>query len=280
MNSFEVIKATGEREKFKLSKLKRSLSNAGAQPPAIKSVINNLEENGLFRDGITTKEIYREAYRLIKKNSKRVAGRYKLKEALMELGPSGYPFENLISEIFKQLGYTTQVGKIIQGKCVSHEIDVIANDKHEVFLMECKFHNRQTHFCNVTIPLYVQSRFQDIVENRESVSELENKKAFGYLVTNTRFTEDAIEYAECRNMKLLSWDYPQDQGLKSLLDETNIHPITSLSNLTKKEAEILLDHQVVHCQQLLDNPILLDEIRFNHVKKQNVLSEAEDLCSN
>lgn len=280
MESFEVIKATGEREKFKLSKLKRSLSNAGARPPAIKSVISSLEERGLFRDGITTKKIYREAYRLIKKNSKRVAGRYKLKEALLELGPSGYPFEVLVSEVFKRLGYTTQVGKPVNGKCVSHEIDIITQDDQEVFMMECKFHNRQTHQCNVTIPLYVQSRFIDVAETWKDHSDLGSKKAFGYVVTNTRFSQDAIDYAECENLKLLSWDYPKDQGLKILLGKTQIHPITVLSSLTKKEKETLLKNDLVHCRQLLDNEKLLHELHFNHTKISNILSEAEDLCSN
>lgn len=276
MQSFEVVKATGEREKFKLSKLKRSLTNAGAQPPVIKAVINNLEEHGYFRDGVTTKKIYNEAYRLLKRKSNRVAGRYKLKESLLELGPSGYPFEILISEVFKALGYKTVVGKIVQGKCVSHEIDVIAQDGQEVLVMECKFHNRKDHHCNVTIPLYVQSRFLDVAENRESSLEAKDKNLLGYVVTNTRFTTDAIDYAACKNLKLLSWNYPEQRGLRTLLEETNIHPITALSGLTKKEKKALLDKKIVHCQQLLDQESVLEELRFSHVKKTNILKEAKE----
>ncbi len=279
MESFEVIKATGEREQFKLSKLKRSLSNAGAQPPVIKIVINTLEEGGYFRDGITTKEIYREAYRLLKKNSKWVAGRYKLKEALLELGPSGYPFEVLISEIFKKLGYKTEIGKIVRGKCVSHEVDVIAQDENEVLMMECKFHNRKDHHCNVTIPLYVHSRYKDVADTWNSDPILKSKYSFGYIATNTRFTQDAIEYADCMNLKLLSWDHPKDQGLRVLIQKTQIHPITVLSSLTKKEKELLLGQKIVHCQQLLDNKEILKQLQFNHVKKSSVLKESEDLCS-
>lgn len=278
MESFEVIKATGERQKFQLSKLKRSLTNAGAQPPVIKAVINNLEQHGYFRDGITTKKIYSEAYRLLKQKSKRVAGRYKLKESLLELGPSGYPFEILISEVFKALGYQTEVGKIVQGHCVAHEIDVIATDNQEVLIMECKFHNRKDHHCNVTIPLYVQSRFLDVAESRESNLDIEEKNMLGYVVTNTRFTQDAIDYATCKNLKLLSWNYPEHRGLRTLLEETNIHPITALSALTKKEKQALLDKKIVHCQQLLDNVKVLEELRFSHVKKTGILKEAKDFC--
>lgn len=279
MQPFEVIKATGEREKFKLSKLKRSLTNAGAQPTVIKTVINNLEGQGYFRDGITTKKIYSEAYRLLKMKSKRVAGRYKLKESLLELGPSGYPFEILVSEVFKVLGYQTEVGKIIQGKCVTHEIDVIAKEGREILIMECKFHNRKGHHCNVTIPLYVQSRFLDVAENGNSSLETNKHDMLGYVVTNTRFTQDAIDYANCKNLKLLSWNYPEHRGLRTLLEETKIHPITALSTLTKKEKKAMLDKKIVHCQQLLKHEVVLDELHFSHVKKTSILKEAKDFCS-
>ncbi|WP_428235586.1 restriction endonuclease [Gracilimonas sp.] len=279
MKSFDVIKSTGEREKFKLSKLKQSLGNAGAQPPVIKAVVNHLEETGYFRDDITTKEIYREAYRLLKKNSKRVARRYKLKESLLELGPSGYPFEVLISEVFRSLGYKTEVGETVQGKCVSHEIDVIAQDEQEVFMMECKFHNRKDHHCNVTIPLYVQSRFLDVLETWKTDSNLKNKKPCGYIVTNTRFTQDAIDYAACSGMKLLSWNYPKGQGLRSLIEETQIHPITALLSLTRKEKQSLLNEDIVHCKQLLDQQEVLNQLRFNHSKTSKIIKEAEEVCT-
>lgn len=279
MKPFEVIKATGERETFKLSKLKRSMSNAGAQPPVIKIVINSLEQSGYFHNGITTKEIYREAYRLLKKNSKRVAGRYKLKEALLDLGPTGYPFEILISEIFKTLGYQSEVGKIVTGKCVSHEIDVIAQDEREVFMIECKFHNRKDHNCNVTIPLYVQSRYLDVSETWASDPNLKNKNTLSYIATNTRFTQDAIDYAKCVGMKLLSWDYPKYQGLRTLIEETQIHPITALSSLTKKEKQLLLREKIIHCQQLCEEKNVLEKLRLNHAKQKAVVEEAQQFCS-
>ena len=278
MHSFEVIKATGEREKFDIAKLRRSLQNAGAEPPTVRSVIKHLEEHGFLQDGVTTKKIYHEAYRLIKKQSKRVAGHYKLKESLLELGPSGYPFEVLMSEIFRALGYQTEVGKIVEGKCISHEIDVIAKDEHEVIMMECKFHNRQKHHSNVIIPLYVQSRFQDVSEGWQRANPSASRRYQGYAVTNTRFTQEAIDYARCVGLKLLSWNFPEGQGLKKLIEQTNIHPITSLSSLTKKDKRLLLKHKIVHCRQLLSRQKALHELEFNHVKISNIMNEAEGLC--
>ena len=105
------------------------------------------------------------------------------------------------------------------------------------------------------------------------------KQSIGYLVTNTRFSQEAIEYATCMNLKLLSWNYPEAQGLKVLVERTQIHPITCLASLTKKEKQLLLNNKIIHCRQLLENSEILKELRFNHVKISNILSEAEDLIS-
>lgn len=280
MNSFSIVKGSGEEEPFKLSKLHTSLSNSGASEPVIKSVIKELEEQGLFRDGITTKKLYNEAYKHLRDHSDHVAGRYKLKEALFEMGPSGFPFEQLVSEIFNRIGYTTKVGEIVEGKCVSHEIDVIAEDADSLLLIECKYHNRKSHKSTVKTPLYIQSRFLDVNETWKAIPEYSGKKRTGYIVTNTRFTSDAEDYAKCAGLKLLSWDYPRSAGLKHLIERTKLHPVTSLSCLTKKEKKILMDHHVVHCKYICEKPEVLDKLGFNHSKQQQIIDEANTLCGN
>lgn len=278
MDSFNVVKGNGEQEPFKLSKLRTSLSNSGATDPVIKSVVNELEDQGLFRDGITTKKLYKEAYKHLRSHSDHVAGRYKLKQALFDMGPSGFPFEHLVSEIFSRIGYETKVGEIVMGKCVSHEVDVIAEDADSVFMIECKFHNRQGHKSTVTTPLYIQSRFLDVNETWKKDPGYQAKKRKGYIVTNTRFTADAIEYATCMNLELLSWDYPQNAGLKQLIERTKLHPVTSLSCLTKNEKKRLMDNLIVHCKHICEQPQVLDKLGFNHSKKNQIINEAEALC--
>ncbi|MDZ7806035.1 MAG: restriction endonuclease [Gracilimonas sp.] len=279
MVPFDVIKATGERETFQLSKLRRSLSNAGAQPDVINSVINDLEEGGLFTNGMSTKKIYREAYRLLKQKSTRIAGRYKLKEALLELGPSGYPFEILISELFKKLGYTTQVGRVVNGDCVSHEIDVIAEKENEQLIMECKFHNRQNHRCNVTIPLYVRSRFVDVKTAWTKQAELKHKKITGWVVTNTKFTSDATDYGNCIGLKLLSWSFPKNNGLKDLIGRTGLHPVTCLSAIDKSEKQLLLKNDIVLARQIFDDVQILTRLDFDKRKAERIHKEATEICN-
>lgn len=279
MVPFDVIKASGEREVFDLSKLKNSLRNAGAQPGAIRSVINDLEKEGYFIDGMSTKKIYRKAYHLLKQQSTRVAGRYKLKEALLELGPSGYPFEILISELFRKLGYKTLVGQVIQGECVSHEIDVIADKDHELLMMECKFHNRQNHRSNVTIPLYVRSRFLDVKSSWVKQPDLKHKQFSGWVITNTRFTTDATEYSSCIGLKLLSWNYPKNNGLKDLIGRTGLHPVTCLSVIDKSEKQILLKNDIVLAKQICEDVQALINLGFNIKQTERIHKEATEICN-
>jgi hypothetical protein len=277
MATFNVVKASGEREPFYESKLRNSLRKAGADQQITDKIIHSIQR--ILFEGITTEKIYREAFKQLRQYSNSSAGRYKLKEALLELGPSGYPFEKFIGELLIRLGYQTDIGVIIDGNCVSHEIDVIAEKDDEHFMIECKFHNRKSHKCNVKIPLYIQSRFKDVERNWRSQSGHEDKQHQAWVVTNTRFTTDAQQYGKCVGLKLLSWDYPENNGLKDLIGHVNLHPITSLSTLSNQKKKLLLEQNVVFCKQICEDKHVLRNIDLDSHTMNRVLKEAMDICN-
>lgn len=83
-------------------------------------------------------------------------------------------------------------------------------------MVECKFHSSRDTKSDVKVPLYIHSRFDDI---RKELSRQNpgGKMSFeGWLVTNTRFTEDAIRFGRCAGLHLVSWDYPE-QSIFSLV---------------------------------------------------------------
>ena len=277
MGSINVTKASGETESYDESKLHRSLANAGANQQIIDKIADAIDE--ILYDGISTQKIYREAFRLLKKHSNRSAGRYKLKEALFELGPTGYPFEKFTAELLNRLGYSTEVGQIIEGNCVSHEIDVIAEKGDDFFIIECKFHNRKDHKCNVKVPLYIQSRFEDVKRKWSRQPGHKGKGHHGWVVTNTRFTDDAQQYGKCIGLNLLSWDYPKNNGLKDLISRVNLHPVTCLSTLKSDEKKKLLEQDIVFCQQLAENKKLLNNMGWNSRKAGDIYREAKAVAS-
>jgi hypothetical protein len=272
-----ITKASGERAAFSTIKLRQSLERAGAGSSEIDQIVNEIEKQ-LF-DGMATKKIYNEAFSMLRKYSKSVAGRYKIKQAIFELGPSGYPFERFVSEILKYQGYCTKVGVVIQGHCVSHEIDVAAEKDNKHIMVECKFHNRQGYKCNVKIPLYINSRFEDVKKQWKKKKDHASKFHQGWVVTNTRFTEDAIQYGKCSGLVLIGWDYPQQGSLSDRINLAGLHPITCLTTLKKPEKLKLIDKMVVLCKELCDKPKLLNEIGIAETRIKGIIKEGKEICS-
>lgn len=272
-----VTKISGEKAIFDEEKLRRSLKRSKADDEVIDQVIAKIKAE--LYDSMSTKEIYRSAFSILRKKSAHSATRYKLKKAILELGPTGFPFENYISELLKFRGYTTEVGTFVQGHCVSHEIDIIAEKENSHLIIECKFHSDQRRFCDVKVPLYIHSRFQDVETKMKEKPGHENKIFRGGLVTNTRFTSDALKYGLCMGMFMQSWDYPEDKNLRLLIDQSGLHPLTCLLTITNYEKKQLLDKGIVLCKNLIGREKVLKEIQISDTRIKKIISEVEDLCA-
>lgn len=271
-----IRKASGQTVPFAPDRLRASLHKAGATDPEIEEIIRRITPQ--LYEGISTKQIYRMAFNFLKKKSGYKAARYHLKKGIMELGPSGFPFEKFIAEILKWQGYETQTGVITHGKCVSHEVDVIAEKSDEYVMVECKYHNRPGLFCDVKIPLYVNSRFIDLKTAWQSIPGRESKNYNGWLVTNTRFSLDAVQYGTCAGLKLLGWDYPAKAGLKDQIDHLGLYPITCLTTLAKAEKQALLDMGIVLCHELYNDTHFLLKAGVKDSRISAVKDELEKLC--
>jgi len=275
-NSVNIVKSSGEKVKFSLDKLKLSLRRTGADNQTVNHIVDTVRDE--LYQGISTKEIYNRAFAMLKKKKSYLASKYKLKKAIYELGPTGFPFERFVSAILKFSGYETEVGKVLQGQCVKHEIDVIAHKNNETTIIECKFHNEQGLNCNVKIPLYINSRYNDVKANWNTNKKNETKLTSGWVVTNTRFTEDALQYGNCVNLYLLSWDYPKDNGLKDRIDRLGLYPITVSTLLTSREKQFLLSRDIVLCRELIGDVFFLDHLGISETRKERILIEIKMLC--
>ncbi|WP_340103372.1 restriction endonuclease [Rhodohalobacter sp. 8-1] len=275
MAPVHVTKYSGNTETYDESKLRQSLQSAGAPEHQIDETVNRVQ--GILYDGISTEDIYKEAFKSLRSFSKRSAGRYRLKEALFELGDSEFPFESFIAELLSRLGYETELGVTVLGNCITHDIDVIAQNDDAYLLVECKFCTRDEQRCNVNVPLYVQSRFQDVKQNWSDGTEPAEKIHKAWLVTNSRFTYDAEEYGNCIGLKLLSWDYPRKKGVKDLVDYLNLYPVTCLSTLTKEEKYQILNQDIIFCTQIADDKTCLETAGINPRQINRIAREAEEI---
>jgi hypothetical protein len=272
----QVIKRNGEKAFFDAEKLKQALQNAGAGISKQEKIVKLVESK--IYDGITTKKIYQIAFDLLKRESLRIAGRYRLKNAIMELGPTGFPFEIFVGKLLETMGYQVETGVFVQGKCVQHEVDVVARKPGEMLMIECKFHGDNRTKSSVQVPLYIQSRFLDV----KAAWEEQFGKDINYrggVVTNTRFSEDAEKYGNCAGLLVISWDYPGEFGLKNMIDKSGLHPVTSLISLTKKEKQYLIEKGIVLCSQLWENKQLLYDLKKSEFQINKIIREAENLIA-
>jgi len=275
--AINIIKYSGEVEAFNIEKLKRSLRHSKASEKLVLEIVEEVQKQ--LTEGMTTKRIYEIAYAILKQKSKSGSARYKLKKAIMEFGPTGYPFEKYIGKILEYEGFNTDVGVVMQGHCVTHEVDVAALKANEHFLVECKFHSDQGRNCNVKIPLYIQSRFKDLETQWLKQKDHSLKFHKGWVYTNTRFSADAIQFGECVGLGLVSWDYPEQNSLKSKIDRSRLYPVTALPLLSKQDKQNILNKGIVLCREICDNPELINDLAIATSKKKRILKEANELCN-
>jgi Holliday junction resolvase-like predicted endonuclease len=276
MQPISIIKADGEREEWNPLKLLRSLTASGADDKISAEILHHVEKD--LKDGMRTQEIYRHAFTLLRHYHRPTAAQYSLKRALMEFGPSGFPFERFVAELLKASGYRTQVGVMVRGACVEHEVDVIAENDQERIIVEAKFHNAPEIKSDVKVALYVKSRFEDIVRQFENAEGNQGKFHRVWLITNTNFTSQAIQYGRCAGLAMTGWNYPNGRTLQDLVRETRVHPMTVLTTLSKQQKLALLERDIVLCGEPLENPHVLREIGIPNPKHQGILNEGRALC--
>lgn len=270
----QVIKYSGESVPFSEEKLRKSLQNVGAGSDTVDEVVEELSSR-LF-EGITTKEIYKRAHTLLKKREFSKASRYHLKQAILEMGPTGYPFELFIGELMRAQGFQVQVGQVLQGKCVTHEVDVLAQSDNEVLMLECKFHNRNGYKTDVKVPLYIQGRFKDLESVWMKDPAHQGKTFRGGVITNARLTQDAIDYGTCMGLYMLSWDYPLgENSLRNLISKYELQPVTGLQTLTKNERLYLMEREIVTVQILRNKPDILNDLRLPTPRMNRLIREME-----
>ncbi len=275
--SIFVIKADGTREPFDSTKLEQSLKHAGASSSTVEAIISNIKDSII--DDMTTHDIYIRAFELLHKEDRRMSVTYSLRRAIMELGPSGFAFEDYVAEIFRQKGFETLTDQKVRGKYVEHEIDVVAWNDQKLIMVEAKFHNQLGVKSDLKIALYVKERFDDLSEMTFNYGGKERKLDEGWLVTNTKFTTTAIEYGSHQGNRLvmIGWNYPVHGNLHDMILEAKLHPLTCLVNLSGFAKKELLAQGVVLCKTIAENQGLLDTVGLTEDEKQKVLEEIKAL---
>ncbi len=258
-----------------MEKLRESLRHTGAPAPVADEVARHVEKE-LVR-GMTTDEIYRHAFAVLRARERKAASRYSLRRSMLSLGPTGFPFEKFIAEIFKRKGFETLLDQTVQGRCVDHEVDVVAWDSAKLLMIEAKYHHELAYKSDVKAVLYLKSRFDDLREGRYRYGD-KTRLDEGWLFTNTKFTEKAIQYAECVGMHLLGWNYPRTANLHHLIEQTGLHPVTCLTTLSEGQKKVLMEQGIVLCESIRHEREKMRSLGFDERLIEETDAESSVLC--
>ncbi len=270
-----ITKADGTQEEFDTRKLEYSLKKSGAGRDEIQRIVFEIERTLI--DGMKTQQIYQRAFQLLRDAELPIAAKYSLRRAVFSLGPTGFPFEDFLGKVFEAQGYTTKRRLIIKGKCATHEIDLAAYSPNHSFVAEAKFHAHPGIKSDLQVAMYSYARYLDLQNTRVCKSDNCGIVSL-YVITNTKFTDAAVKYANCTGINLLSWDYPKNNSLHNMIEKLNIYPITVLTKLSSAHKQTLLQNGVILCSDLLKNQNQLRLLGLNQHKIDVVLSEASQLC--
>jgi len=268
-----ITKSDGTKQIFEEEKLINSLKRVGASDDAIDDVVDEVEKE--MREGMTTNDIYGRAFFLLRKHSVPVAVKYSIRRAMMELGPDGFPFEKFIARIFEMWGYETLTDQNVMGRCVEHEMDVVAWKGETLAMVEAKYHNQFGMKSDIKVALYVKARFEDLSATTFEYGGKIRKLSEGWLFTNTKFTDKAIHYATCSGLKLVGWNYPDKDNLHQIIEQNGLHPISCITTLTHQQKKDLVGRNILVCVDLVGKPGILKEIGVKDSEAERVLTEAQ-----
>ena len=253
-----VIKVNGDKEPFSFQKVFRSAIRAGAPRQLAGEIAFKIQKEAY--PGVTTSDIFRKVKKLLKQQSRRSALRFDLKKSIRELGPTGFPFEKYVGEIFNNLGFNVKINQFISGKCVSdYEVDFIAEKENLIYIGECKYRNVFKERVDLKDALANYARFSDILSGSYfKYKKGRNIKFKTMLVSNGKFTNKAINYSRCMGVDLLGWRFPGNKGLENIVESQKLYPITILPSLRGYIKKTLVGNRLMLVRDILD----VDPVKF------------------
>jgi hypothetical protein len=278
--SKNIIKSDGSCESYDEEKVISSFIKSGASPELAAELTKELTRR--IKNNMTTDRIYNWNLNQLKKIEPKAAIRYSLKKAIMDMGPDGFVFEQYIAKILREYGYIAEVGQIIKGYCVEHEVDVVAKKENIVYLIECKYHNSPGTKSDIKTTLYLNSRFLDIEKAHLKSNEFPGSNFKAWLITNTKCTSDAIKYACCVGLKVMAWHYPEDFHLQYFIESKKLYPVNILPVITEKQKERLFDSNIILVKDLLNFEVdsLARLLSINHNKVEKILNVVKLIYGN
>ena len=271
MRQISIVKRSGEHEAFSEEKVLRSMQRVGVPLALQAQAIQHIKDH--LHDNMTTDELFAHILEFLARNDKKSSLRFNLRQAIFDLGPTGFPFEKYLARVFQGEGYGVEVGVIMSGECVNHEIDLLIEKDGKKETVEAKFHNQKISKTDIQVLLYTYARFLDVKDK----NNIENC----WVVTNTKISSDAIAYSQCKGVKALAWNYPEKGNLQEFVEDPKMYPITILPGLSSEDKRRLLEGDIIVCTDLLHakKEDLEKNFSINSERLTEAIASASVICN-
>ncbi len=242
-----VIKWDGRTEEFDPTKIVRTLTRMGAPQTVAEEIADDLVDR--IEEGMTTKEIYNMAVTELETHREVVEFRRDLRDGLARIG-GGFIFEDYVRLLLEEYGYKVSGNVIIRGACVDHEIDGIAERNAETVYVEIKHHSVLERYTPFEVTLSAKAKWDDLQAGCEQgLNDCTFDRVL--IVTNTRLTKQAQQYAECVGIEHFGWNTPQGRGIDWFIENKKLYPVTILRTVTDEERDVLYTNKILTLNQLV-----------------------------
>lgn len=246
----KVKDAHGGIQEYRSDNIVESCKRAGFSQEEAERIESRVFERAWNK--ISTKKLHSIVYSEMKKLNEVYALRYRLREAIANLNPNYHEFEKFVTKLLQEDGIDAEWSPrpLPQGECTTHEIDVVADDTKDRYIVECKHHYHHHRFSGLDIPMRQWARLQDLQKGKELGLKNAIDADRAWVVVNTRLSKQAKQYAECKGIKMTAWKYPEDKGLDAMIERNKAYPIMILRpphhiRVTFSKNDILTVHDLL-----------------------------------
>jgi hypothetical protein len=246
-----VTKADSTKQLFDKEKIVKTCLRMGTTRAVAESIAEEIEAK--VYEGIDTKKILQMIFRKVRKHQPSLKHQIDLRKALSLLNPVP-DFELFVQTLLSEHGYTVIPNQIVRGRCVEHEIDAIAKKDGVTLIVEVKHHFSYHTPTSLDVGRISRAVFEDVTEGfKLGLNNLKVDKAM--IVCNTKLSEHAKRYAECRGIYHIGWSSPTNHDLQTMIEERQLYPITNLRRLNRVSRKRLVSNGIILLKQLTEkNP--------------------------
>lgn len=222
--SIFVRKADGSRQPFEREKVMRTCLRMGASVHAAEQVAHRVE--GRVYDGISTAALLQMILRFMRSQKPDLRNILDLRKGLSLMVPKP-EFEVFVQALLASNGFEVSPNQLLVGKCVLHEVDGIARRDGVTYFVEAKHHVNYHALTGLDESRIARAILEDVGEGFVLGKSL-LKVDGAMIVTNTRYSDEALQYGSCREILQVGWSSPVGRGLKDLIEGVSMFPLSCL----------------------------------------------------